>query len=52
MTDHPDAEVLAEWLDGRLSRPRRVRAEDHLSRCDDCYCVAREAAMTLHEIEA
>jgi tetratricopeptide (TPR) repeat protein len=40
----PDAETIAEYLDGRLSEGERGWIAEHFSRCETCYFVFAEAA--------
>jgi tetratricopeptide (TPR) repeat protein len=37
-----DAELLASYIDGRVTPPERARVEAHLAGCDDCYFVFSE----------
>ena len=46
----PGPQMLAEYLDGKLDATHRGRIEDHISRCEDCYFVVKETAVTLAEI--
>jgi hypothetical protein len=39
----PGSEVLAAFLDGRLSGEERRRVVEHLDACEDCYAVFSEA---------
>ena len=52
----PDAETLAAYLDGRLTRDEREHVTQHVADCDDCYFVVTEAAqmpaMPVEEIPA
>lgn len=41
---HP--EMLSAYLDGTLDPAERGRMEDHISRCEECYFVVRETALT------
>lgn len=43
--DCPDNGMLAEYLDGRLDAMQRASVEDHISRCEDCYFLVREATL-------
>jgi hypothetical protein len=38
-TECPDPEVLAAYLDGRLSAAERTAMTEHLADCEDCYAV-------------
>lgn len=48
----PDPEMLSAYLDGKLDQPQQGQIEDHISRCEDCYFVVRETALTLADPEA
>ena len=48
----PDPEMLSAYLDGKLDQTRRGQIEDHISRCEDCYFVVRETALTLTDLAA
>ena len=37
-----DAELLASFIDGRVTPAERARVEAHLARCEDCYFVFTE----------
>lgn len=40
----PDLELIAAYLDGRVSERDRASIADHLSTCEDCYAVFVESA--------
>jgi CHAT domain-containing protein len=40
----PDLELIAAFVDGRLTRRERKRVEDHLSACEDCYFLFTESS--------
>lgn len=40
----PDPEVLAAFIDGRLSAQERRQVVEHLDRCEECYEVVAETA--------
>lgn len=42
----PHSEMLSAYLDGTLDPAERGRMEDHISRCEECYFVVRETALT------
>jgi len=42
----PDLELIAAYLDNRLSTRERARMTEHLASCETCYAVFREAAQT------
>jgi tetratricopeptide (TPR) repeat protein len=44
LTGHPDAETLAEYLDGGPAEPERSHVEAHLIACADCRTIVAEAA--------
>ncbi len=48
----PDPEMLSAYLDGKLDQTQRGVVEDHISRCEDCYFVVRETALTLTDLAA
>lgn len=37
-----DAQLLASYIDGRVTEAERARVEAHLAQCDDCYFVFSE----------
>ena len=41
---HPDAEHLAEYLDGRLAPAERRAVEEHLASCEVCREAVGDAA--------
>jgi tetratricopeptide (TPR) repeat protein len=41
----PDPEMLSVYLEGKLDDAQRGPIEEHVSRCEDCYFVVREAAV-------
>lgn len=42
--DCPDLELIAAYLDGRMSEGERSAVADHLGVCEDCYFVFTESA--------
>jgi tetratricopeptide (TPR) repeat protein len=40
----PDPEVIAAFLENRLSGPERAAVIEHLAHCDDCYVLFSESA--------
>lgn len=47
----PDPRMLSAYLDGKLDAAQRGPIEDHISRCEDCYFVVRETALTWAEMD-
>ncbi len=45
----PNPQMLSAYLDGKLDPTERLRIEDHISRCEDCYFVVRETALVGEE---
>ena len=46
----PDAETLAEFLDGRMKPPEDEAVVTHLMLCDLCCTVFLDAAETAHAL--
>jgi tetratricopeptide (TPR) repeat protein len=45
----PDSELIAAYLDGRLTGPERTTVTDHLASCEDCYMLFAESWSTQAE---
>lgn len=48
----PDLEVIAAYLDGRLSERERADVTGHVAECETCYFVFTEAAQTRSQTPA
>jgi tetratricopeptide (TPR) repeat protein len=42
----PDSELIAAYLDGRLTGPERAAVTEHLASCEDCYMLFTESWRT------
>jgi tetratricopeptide (TPR) repeat protein len=52
VSDHPDLESIAAYLDGRLTERARAGVTEHLASCEDCYAVFTESALTRVDVQA
>lgn len=50
--EHPELEILAAYVDGRLSSAERARVAAHLASCEDCFEVFAETVRLTAEGEA